>query len=80
MNGDLRYALITERLRAQGYTLSARHAANPKTQVNCFEIWIHAARGLIRIVMVFEDDSGYEVFKPVGPPESNDLQQMLDAI
>ena len=80
MNTDPRYDLITERLRAQGYRPSASHPGSMETEVLCFEVWVQPALGKIRIVQIFRDQAGYEVFKPVALPDSNDIQDTLDAI
>ena len=80
MDTDQRYALITQRLLEQGYHPSASHPGSMDTEVLCFEVWVQPALGKIRIVQIFRDQAGYEVFKPVAPPESNDLQDTLGAI
>ena len=76
---DKRYQLITDRLRYLGYCYGSRHAGNNSTLVSAFETWVHPLEGKIRIVQIFRDNTGYEVYRPVAE-NTNNLQDTLDAI
>ena len=72
------YALITKKLCELGYHQSTRHAGNPDTQVEAFEVWIHPTQCTIRIVQIFRAGKGCAVYRPVTPRSS--AQNPLNAI